>query len=159
MKSIGVVLRQAFGYDADAASLQAGLECKDKSLAQQSQAKEADINEIVKRFGLTGQLPSNLRVPLQEDFIEAMSYHEALEAMRAAQAAFMQLPAAVRSEFQNDAGRFVEFCSAVVPDPQTGELVLANRARMKDLGLLVPEPDAPSTAAVSSQEPAKPAGA
>ena len=42
--------------DMDEASVEAGLECKDDSLAVQSQRDEADINTIVRRFGLSGEL-------------------------------------------------------------------------------------------------------
>lgn len=140
VRSMVVELRSGFNYDRDAASVASGLECKDKSLAQQSQKEEADINVIVRRFGLTGEVPSNVRVPLQSDFVDLISYQECLNAVRDAEAEFMKLPAQVRSRFENDPAQFVEFCTASAIDKDTGELVLANRAELEKLGLLKEAP-------------------
>lgn len=104
-------IRTRYNYDADRVSRETGLACSDPTLAQQNFKEECDINTIVERFGITGQLPTNLRVPLNEEFIETMDYQAALNKLIEADAAFMQLPAHVRHEFQNDAGRFVDFVS------------------------------------------------
>lgn len=104
-------VRSAYNYDREAASDECAIRCTDPSLAQQHQKEEADINTIVKRFGLTGQLPQNVRVPLEDDFFDAMTFHEAQNALVAAQESFMKMPAAVRARFDNDPGAFVEFCS------------------------------------------------
>lgn len=138
MKHVGAILRSGFpfNYDADKASEDSGLQCRDKSLALQSQAKEADINNIVRNFGLTGQLPQNVRVPLQEDFVDLCTYHDALNALKAADLAFSQMPAAVRARFDNDPALFVEFCSETTVD-RDGEPVLANLDEMRKMGLAV----------------------
>ena len=70
-----------------------------------------------------------MRAPQYGDFTDAMDYHSALNAVIAADAAFMELPASVRARFSNDAGAFVAFCS----DP-------ANRAEAEALGLVMPSP-------------------
>lgn len=120
-----------FNYDADEVSRETGLECKDASLAQQSQAKEADINEIVRRFGLTGQLPQNVRAPILADFRETVfDFQTAQNAIAMANQSFMALPADVRAEFNNDPQRFVEFCSDA-----------DNLPRLKKLGLTRPDLD------------------
>ena len=49
-----VFCRSEYNYDRDKVSEETGLNCKDLSLAKQSFADECDINNIVKRFGLTG---------------------------------------------------------------------------------------------------------
>lgn len=103
--------RVAGHYDVDAASLEAGLECKDESLTLQSQAQDADINVILKRFGVTGELPNGLRVPVYGNFEGVSDYREALDLIREADRAFMSLPAEVRNRFANDAGAFVDFAS------------------------------------------------
>lgn len=119
-------VRAANGYDVDAASDAAGLECRDPSLTIQSQAQDADINVIVKRFGLTGQLPQVLRPPSYEDFSESVDdYRSALDLVAAADASFMKMPAEVRKRFDNDPAEFVDFCNN--PD---------NLEEMKKLGLV-----------------------
>jgi len=120
-------------YDTEAVSLQTGLECKDASRAQQSAKDEVDINTIVKRFGLTGQLPQNVRIPLNDEFVDTLTFHDAMQQIRAAEEAFMRMPADVRSRFNNDAGAFVDFAS----DP-------ANYEESVKLGLAIKRPDPPA---------------
>lgn len=106
-----VEVRCAYAYDSDKVSHETGIRFEDPSLAIQSQAEEADINTIVKRFGLTGQLPTNVRVPLTEDFVETFDFRSAMDTLNAAQKAFMSMPASVRGRFENDPAKFVEFVS------------------------------------------------
>lgn len=131
-KNIPVVfLRTEHNYDRDSVSFDSGVACKDATRAQQSAKEECDINNIVRRFGVTGQLPVSGRLPTYGDFIAAGDYHSSLEALRAAEATFMELPSEVRSRFENDPGAFVDFCS----DP-------ANLPELRDLGLAPPLPSA-----------------
>jgi phage internal scaffolding protein len=104
-------LRTPYNYDTMEASDASALECLDPSLAQQHAKDEADINTIVRRFGLTGELPQGVRMPQYGDFTDATDYHTSLNAVRAADAAFMELPAHIRTRFNNDPGAFVDFCS------------------------------------------------
>jgi len=128
MSKSAVFLRTPYNYDVIEASDASALVCDDPSLAQQHARDESDINTIVKRFGLTGELPSGVRAPSYGDFTDATDYHTALNAVIAADAAFMQLPADVRTRFNNDAGAFVDFVS----DDN-------NRAEAEKLGLVLPK--------------------
>jgi len=110
-------------------SIVTGLICLDESLASQSSAEEADINVLVRRFGLDGELPKDVRAPQYGDFTNLGSYQDALNALVDAQASFNAMPAHVRAEFDNDPHRFVQFCS----DDR-------NYDRICDLGMLAPEP-------------------
>lgn len=126
-----------FNYDVKAASSAAALGCKDPSLAEADQAKDCDINEIVRRFNLTGQLPSDVRVPLSGDFTDVVDFKSAMNAIRSAQESFDAMPAAVRARFHNDPEEFVDFCTTLDKDGK-----LANYEEMKKYGLAVP-PEAP----------------
>lgn len=109
---MNTVVRALYGYDGDKASVETGLVCKDRSLTIQEQADEADINVIWDRYVKTGAMPEVRMPPQFGDFeTEVSDYHSALELIRAADASFMSLPATVRSEFDNDAGKFVAFAS------------------------------------------------
>ena len=140
------VVRAPFNYDADAVSASVVIECVDESLADQSQLEDSDINVLVRRFGVTGQMPVIERLPMQSDFVRPMDYHTALNAIIAADDAFMELPADLRSRFDHDAGKFVAFCSDE-----------ANRDELIKLGL-VPKPADPAAPVrvevVSKAEPA-----
>lgn len=104
-----VEVRSLYAYDGDKVSAETGFVPEGKSLTVQDQAEEADINTIVKRFGLTGQLPSNIRMPQYGDFENISSYHEALSLVKEAEVSFMKLPAEVRARFDHDPGQLVEF--------------------------------------------------
>lgn len=97
-------------YDAAAMKAACALECKDESRALQSAKEECDINTIVKRFGITGQLPQNVRMPEYGDFPEGFDYQDAMNAIVSADRSFNSMPADVRSRFGNDPYEFVKFC-------------------------------------------------
>lgn len=125
-----VFLRTPYNYDVDAVSNETGLKCEDPSLAQQHFVEECDINYIVERFGVTGQLPENNRpMPTYGDFTGVSDYRQALDAVMQAQDAFMSLPANVRERFDNDPALFVDFCSSTDP---------ADRSEAIELGLIPP---------------------
>lgn len=120
-------LRSEFNYDGDEVSRETGLSDFGPSLTVQSQKDEADINTIVRNFGVTGQVPQNVRVPMYGDFTGVGDYRQALDAVRTAEESFMKLPAEFRAELDNDPQRFLEFCADE-----------ANLDRMRKLGLAVP---------------------
>lgn len=104
------------------------LVCSDPSLAIQSQKDEADINNIVKNFGVTGQLPQAVRLPQFGDFEGVSDYRSAVEAVMAAEEAFMAIPATIRSKFDNDPQAFADFCVDRSNLPQLREWGLAPNA-------------------------------
>lgn len=110
-------LRASYNYDADAVSAAIGLDCSVdaetgeelKSMAQQQFKEECDINEIVRRFGLTGQLPENYSAPQSGDFTGITDFQTAMNAVVDAQERFMALPASIRAEFGNDPQKLIAF--------------------------------------------------
>ena len=135
----GVILRSMFNYDVDQASFESGLKCEDPTLAQQQFKDDCDINTILERFSVTGQLPVTPLQPRFGDFSGIKDYQTALNAVIEAQASFDQLPARVRERFANDPAAFVDFC-----------LDESNRDEMKALGLLV------DAAVASGKSPTEP---
>lgn len=106
-----VIVRAPFAYDSDSISENTGLFCDDPSLTVQDQAEEADINTLVKRFGLTGEIPILERVPINADFVGLTDFKSAMDSIREAELAFGSLPADIRKKFNHDPGEFVAFCS------------------------------------------------
>lgn len=105
-------LRTPYNYDMNAAGDESGLDCSNlPSETKQSFAEEVDINTIVRRFGLSGQLPTGVRMPTYEDFTDVTDFHTAANAIALANEAFEQMPAEVRARFQNNPGNFVDFCA------------------------------------------------
>lgn len=101
------------------------------SRAQQHFKDECDINNIIARFTKTGVLP---QIATNFDFGDASevpSYQEAMNFIIDAQDRFMELPAKVRKEFENDPGQFLSFVDSL-DDPE-------NYARAVALGLAEPK--------------------
>lgn len=132
-----VVLRSEHGYDVDKASLEAGFECEGPSLTVQSEQDSADINTIVKNFGITGEVPVSKRVPLLLDIDDVIDYRYCVDTVKAAELSFSGMPANVRNRFDNDPVRFVEFFG----DPK-------NRDEAISLGLIPKPPEAAPVPAV-----------
>lgn len=109
-----------------------GLACADESMAIQSAEEESNINTIVRRFGLTGELPNNLRMPQSGDFTGLPDFHAAMNLVRQAQEEFVRVPAEIRARFNNDPARFMAF----VEDD-------ANYDEALKLGLVNPRPVVP----------------
>lgn len=130
MANAKVVLRAPHAYDVDSASLEAALSFDPESEGAQQQFKdESDINVIVARFGLTGELPE-VRMPLSGDFTGVSDFHQAMNLVRQAQESFMEIPAHLRARFNNDPGRLINFL-------ENGD----NRDEALKLGLIQPPPE------------------
>lgn len=121
-----------------------GTVCLEKSLTRQSELAGCDVNVIMKRYEKTGELPMNARTAIYADVSEVGDYRTALQIVRDGEAAFMQLPAAVRAKFGNDVGAFLDFAA----DP-------ANQEDLVQLGLV----EAPKAPAPVEPAPEAPEGA
>lgn len=106
----------------------------DVALTVQSEARDCDINEIMKRYEKTGLLPHLNRFEgVYGDVGPSVDYHEAMNIVVKAQEMFMELPAQLRARFGNDPGEFMKF----VQDPENAE-------EMVKLGIAeVREPEKP----------------
>ena len=102
-------LRSSFNYDRDAVSNETALECLDESKAIQSAEEESNINTIVRRFGISGELPNQVAMPQSGDFTNIPDFHTAMNLVRKAQEEFVRVPAEIRARFNNDPGRFMDF--------------------------------------------------
>jgi hypothetical protein len=125
-------MRSPYNYDTKAASDQAATDHFGPSLTIQSHAEDADLNVILKRFGVTGTMPVNPKLPSYGDFSEITDFQSALAAVEHAQELFMEYPADLRAKFENSPQRLLEFVS----DPK-------NLPAMRELGLAKPLPATP----------------
>ena len=142
-KTKQVFVRNPYNYDMDKVSDETGLACQDPSLAQQHMKDECDINVIVERFGVTGELPTAPVSPQFGDFSGISDYHTAINAVRASEEAFMALPAKIRARFDHDPNALLQFLN----DP-------INRDEAIEIGLIDWEPVvAPIVSAVETPKP------
>lgn len=105
------------------------------SLTQQHFSKDADINEIVQRFGIKdGSIPPAPNDPrFYADFTDVVDLRTALDRTIEAVTAFELLPVRLRNRFNNRPAELYEF----VLDP-------ANEAEAISLGLLKRQATAPA---------------
>lgn len=118
-------LRQPYKYDRDAVSKKTAFRSVGPTRTQQNFKEECDINNILRKFAVTGQVAPPARLPTYGDFTGVVDYKSALEAVMEASRAFGELPADVRSFFANDPAAFVDFCSDE-----------SNREKAIELGLI-----------------------
>lgn len=116
-----------FNKDNDLLSLETGLTCPEDSMAVQSAEEESNINTIVRRFGISGELPNNLRMPQSGDFTNAPDFHTAMNLVRQAQEEFMRVPADVRARFANDPAKFMAFIDDSANYDEALKLGLVNK--------------------------------
>lgn len=121
-------LRTPYNYDTIAASDESGLACEEPTLAQQQFKDECDINNILRQFNITGQLPDASLSPLYGDFTGISDYKTALDRVIATDEEFMNLPAQLRARFNNDAAELIQFLDQE-----------ENRLEAEKLGLLKPK--------------------
>ena len=108
-----------------------------RSRTHQSFRNECDINQIMSRYEKTGALPEMIKAnPQYGDFSELPSYQDSLHIVMKAEEQFAALSAKVRSRFDNDPSKFLDFAN----DP-------SNLDEMVELGLATkPIPESPSKA-------------
>lgn len=84
---------------------------KSKGRTKQAFAKDADINEIIRKYKITGVEPRQVwQQPVFGDG-RRMEYNEMLNVLIDAQDQFAQLPAALRARFGNDPAQLIDFLS------------------------------------------------
>lgn len=100
-----------------------------ETMTQKSDARDADINFIMKKYQKTGLVPVTQRVARSGDFTSAPDFREACERINEANEAFRELPAKIRKQFGNDPAEFLDF----VHNPE-------NLEEMRRMGLAKPAP-------------------
>lgn len=145
-----VSLRAPGLYDPAQLSLLTGVYFDpDEDRTQQQFAEEADINTLVHRFGVIGEIPVPRVAAEYGDFSEVTDLQSALNELIRGQEAFESMPVAIRARFDNDPAKFWTH----LHDP-------ANEAELVELGVLKPsaggnsvpvEPPAPDSGAGGSE--------
>lgn len=110
--------RAGYNYDWKKASDEARVYCDPaEDRCKQSFAEDADINTIVRRFGVTGKVPTTLKMPISGDFTEVSDFHSAMNLIREAEVEFRKVPAELRERLQHDPGKFMKW----IEDPKNVE--------------------------------------
>ena len=105
-----IFIRSPYNYDLAQASDDAAIPPGQHgvSMTLQAHSEDADINVLMRRFGVTGQLPQTLNLPDDADYSEVGDYQSALNQLIDAQRQFNSLPPNLRSRYNNDPQAFLE---------------------------------------------------
>lgn len=97
-------------HDPDKQSLETATDLTGvESVTMQSFTPGTEIDNIVKRFYATGEMPRARKVAEYGDFDDAMDLQSMLEQIKVGERAFSQIPASIRGEFNNDPGEFLQW--------------------------------------------------
>ncbi len=96
----------------------------------QSPTAETDINFIMKKYEKTGLITHlSTHKGKYGNFLPAVDYHEAANSLILANDMFMSLPAGIRTRFDNDPAKFLEFAQDPENVDELIEMGLAKRER------------------------------
>ena len=121
------MFRSAYAHRDE--QLHTGIVFEEPSLTDQSQYKDTDINNIVRRYQTTGLLDSPGAVPFETlqygDATLLPDYQTALDLVNSVQEEFSSLPSEVREKFGHDPMQLLD----ALQDPSKKEM-------LQDIGLL-----------------------
>lgn len=121
-------IRTQYNMDAKQNSDYTGITFLDKSLTQQQFKDSADINVLFGKYLETGEIPQ-VEGMGYGDFTGIFDFQSAMNAVRAAEESFAELPARIKNRFDNNPQKLVEF----INDPE-------NREEAEFLKIVAPRP-------------------
>jgi len=96
-------------------------------LTEQHHISKCDIRRIVKSANKTGMIDHYASGAAYQDMLDIPDFKSAMDRIAQAKSTFASMPAKIRSKFQNDPARFVEYClSEATPNEALVKLGLAN---------------------------------
>lgn len=104
----------------------------DVSLTKQEFVAESDINNIIKRYRVTGLMKQLPQDPIFGDFTNIPDYQESLNIVIRGQEAFGRLSSDLRTRFDNDPAKFLEFMADPKNEDEIYKLGLARRPKPSD---------------------------
>lgn len=108
--------------------------CEGESRTKQSFKQECDVNNLLKRYNKTGQLPQYIKEnPTYGDFSDVTDYQEALNTVSKAMLQFEMLPSHVRARFSNSPENFLEFANRPENRKEMVNLGLATETRVETI--------------------------
>jgi len=99
-------------WTGEVLDLKTGESVKEPSMTKQSHKEECDINNIIKQYQVTGivaHISEKAASGAYVDLPDPLDFQQSLNLVMEAQASFDSLPSSVRSRFENDPTRFLEF--------------------------------------------------
>jgi len=99
------------------------------TMTKQALKDDADVNNIIKRYNKIDLYADAMELEAIYGEIDSMDLREAMDKVNASEEAFMKVPSEIRGQFENDAGKWIDYAT----DP-------ANIDQMREWGFVNPEP-------------------
>jgi len=115
------------------------------SLTKQSFSAECDINNIMRKYQKTGAIDHVNKHEASYGFATSMDFQEALDTITRGQTMFDELPSSIRTKFENDPKKFLDFVQDEKNLTEMQELGLANKLQPEPLSLAKPGDEIPNT--------------
>lgn len=114
----------------------------DEGMTEQHHKDQCDVNTIMAKYIKTGLIDHVQQYAGEYmDLASDPDFHTSMNKVKAAEAMFLTVPAAVRAVFDNDPGKFLEF----VTDPD-------NIDEIREMGL-APQPEAVPPVGAGAEQP------
>ncbi|CCH66320.1 hypothetical protein RINTHH_1650 [Richelia intracellularis HH01] len=120
------MLRTPYNYDRNAVSQDTALVCSEDTLTQQNFKEDADLNIMLRKYGVAPVSEPNWE---EVDFSNIGSYHDAMNAIVAAQEQFDALPAEERVKHDNDPGKFMDYWNQRIVEAEKAKIAEAKAAK------------------------------
>jgi phage internal scaffolding protein len=104
----------------------------EKVRVEQAHKKEVDINNIVKKHGVDMLAKTQLMQEMRFDDVTGNDFQEAAIIIARAEQSFNSFPAFIRSQFDNDPAKFLDFAQNPENQEKLIELGLANRRPVEE---------------------------
>lgn len=98
-------VKTAYNFDPNENSVNTGLECKDESRTKQSFKEDADLNVMIRKFGVETVAEPNW-AELDVSNIPG-DYHKVRNQLIEADELFQSIPSHIRASVDNDMGKFL----------------------------------------------------
>jgi len=102
-----------------------------KTITKQSFKDDCDINKIMDRFVKTGVLDHVREHGPEYGFASSDDFKASMEIIAKAQTMFEELPSKIRTKFENDPAKFLDFVQDEKNTKEMEEMGLANKNQIK----------------------------
>jgi len=103
-----------------------------QSLTKQSFTAECDINNIMRKYQKTGAIEHVNKHEASYGFATSLDFQGALETVTRGQTMFDELPSSIRTKFDNDPAKFLDFVQDKNNLEEMQEMGLAHKLQQED---------------------------
>jgi len=140
-------VRSAYGK-----KISSGIKFTEPSLTKQSFTKECDINNIMRKYQKTGAIDHVNKHEASYGYATSDDFTASMEIVARGKTMFEELPSSIRTKFENDPAKFLDFVQDEENTKEMQELGLAHKTTNETMEPIIP---AEKSEAIISEADAK----